>query len=247
MSEETKVVTTEKQALINMGKYGVVLSTMEDAYRFAKAVALSGFAPKGLEKPESIMIAVQHGAEIGLLPMQALQSIAIINGRPGIFGDAALALVRASGLMESYSQNEIGTKGKDDYGWEVTSKRKGSALLSSSFTVEEAKKAGLWGTNVWAKYPDRMLLFRARGFNLRDNFGDVLKGLRTVEELRDIQPEESDIVTTAEPVKEKKKGVAAVMEKVNEKPAPAVDSTGLTDAEKAAIEAGEAAQGELIK
>jgi hypothetical protein len=92
-----------------------------------------------------------------------------------------------------------------------------------------------------------MLLFRARGFNLRDNFGDVLKGLRTVEELRDIQPEESDIVTTAENVKEKKKGVAAVMEKVNEKPAPAVDSTGLTDAEKAAIEAGEAAQGELIK
>jgi hypothetical protein len=244
MSEEQKAVATtgDKPTAINMGKFGVVLSTMEDAFRFAKAVSLSGFAPKGLEKPESIMIAVQHGAEIGLLPMQSLQSIAIINGRPGIYGDAALALVRASGLMASYSQKQIGSKGKDDYGYEVTTTRKGNNPMSSSFTIAEAKTAQLWGKQgPWSQYPDRMLLFRARGFNLRDNFGDVLKGLRTVEELQDIKPEAGDIITTAEVTQEKGASGTLARAKANATPAPekpsTSDSTGLTDEEKANIPA----------
>jgi hypothetical protein len=119
-----------------------------------------------------------------------LQNTAVINGRPAIYGDAALALVRASGLLDSYVEEEVGEPGKDTHGYKITVTRKGSAASSETFTVADAKQAKLWGkSGPWTDYPRRMLKFRARGFILRDQFGDVLKGLRTVEEARDIAPE----------------------------------------------------------
>ena len=181
---------------IALGKAGVQLASLEDAFRFAKAVCLSGFAPKGMEKPESVVVAVQLGLEIGLTPMAALQNIGVINGRPGIYGDAALALVRASGLCESYTQKVEG-KG-DAMEAVVVSKRVGCEAIETRFSVADAKLAGLWGkSGPWTQYPSRMLMFRARSFNLRDNFGDVLKGLRTTEELGDMPPEPMKNVTPA--------------------------------------------------
>lgn len=192
MSEETTITSpVQTSSPIPLGRRGVELSTYEDAFRFAKSVVLSGFAPKGMEKPESVLVAMQLGLEVGLTPMAALQNIGVINGRPGIFGDAALALVRSSGLLESYEQKYEGTG--DALTAVVTVKRKGDpCIVSQSFGVADAKLAGLWGKQgPWSQYPRRMLLFRARGFALRDAFGDVLKGLRTTEELADIPPEKN--------------------------------------------------------
>ena len=174
---------------ISFGSQGVQLASLEDAFRFAKAIVSSGFAPRGMEKPESVLVALQWGAELGLTPMAALSNIAVVNGRPSLFGDAALALVRSSGQLEHYAEEEVGERGKDSFGYKVTAKRKGFDAQSETFTVADAKTAKLWGKNgPWTDYPNRMLKFRARGFLLRDVFGDVLKGLRTVEEARDIDP-----------------------------------------------------------
>jgi hypothetical protein len=197
--EQSLAPATQPQAPrpqpIAIGKAGVQLQSLEDAFRFAKAVCLSGFAPKGMEKPESIVVAVQLGLELGLTPMAALQNIGVINGRPGIYGDAALALVRASGLCENYTQKEEGAG--DTLTAVVISKRVGSDALETRFSVSDAKLAGLWGKGgPWSQYPRRMLLFRARGFNLRDNFGDVLKGLRTTEELGDLPPPPKNVTTS---------------------------------------------------
>lgn len=174
------------KAPISFGRQGVELSTLEDAYRFSNAVVASGFAPRGMEKPESVLVAIQLGLELGLTPMAAMQNIGVINGRPGIYGDAALALVRSSGLLESYEQKYTGEG--DKFVCSVTVKRKGDPVaIVSEFGVQDAKSAGLWGkAGPWSQYPRRMLLFRARGFALRDAFGDVLKGLRTSEELADM-------------------------------------------------------------
>ena len=80
---------------------GLALQTFDDAFRFAKMVAASEFAPKDFKgKAESCLLAIQHGAEIGLSPMQSLQNIACINGRPSIWGDAALALCLASPVCD---------------------------------------------------------------------------------------------------------------------------------------------------
>jgi hypothetical protein len=204
VSTEQLAVAQPKKKPITFGSKGVELATFEDAFRFSNCVALSGFAPKGMEKPEAILVAVQLGLEIGLTPMAALQNIGVINGRPGIYGDAALALVRASGLLESYQQSYRGDGEKLTA--VVTVKRKGDPVeIISEFGVADAKAANLWGkAGPWSAYPRRMLLFRARGFALRDAFGDVLKGLRTTEELADIPPEKN--VT---PIREAKVPVAS--------------------------------------
>lgn len=204
MSTEQLAVARPTKKPITFGSKGVELATFEDAFRFSNCVALSGFAPKGMEKPEAILVAVQLGLEIGLTPMAAMQNIGVINGRPGIYGDAALALVRASGLLESYQQSYRGDGEKLTA--VVTVKRKGDPVeITSEFGVADAKAANLWGkAGPWSAYPRRMLLFRARGFALRDAFGDVLKGLRTTEELADMPPEKN--VT---PIREAKVSVAS--------------------------------------
>jgi len=165
---------------------GLALSTMEDAFRFSQMVAKSEFAPKDFRgKPESCLLAIQHGSEIGLSPMQSLQNIACINGRPAIWGDAALAVAMASPVCESVSETIEG-EGEQMVAT-CTAKRRGYVNPTvARFSVADAKKAGLWGkTGPWTQYPKRMLQLRARGFALRDAFPDVLKGLVTAEEAQD--------------------------------------------------------------
>jgi hypothetical protein len=76
---------------------GLALDTFEDAFRFSKLVATSDFAPKDFRgKPESCLLAIQHGAELGLSPMQSLHAIAVVNGRPSVYGDTAAAVCKGS-------------------------------------------------------------------------------------------------------------------------------------------------------
>lgn len=202
-NEQTTEVTVKaaSKSPIQFGAQGVQLSSIEDAFRFAKAICESGFAPKGMEKPESILVAIQLGAELGLTPMAALQNTAVINGRPAIYGDAALALVRSSGLLVSYKEEIVGEGGSDSFGFRVTAVRNGDQMTVETFTVGDAKRAKLWGkAGPWTDYPQRMLRFRARGYALRDLFGDVLKGLRTVEEARDIPSEPINVTPLSEKV-----------------------------------------------
>lgn len=187
------------KAPIAFGNTGVQLASLEDAFRLANAICASGFAPRGMDKPESVLVAIQLGAELGLTPMAALQNTAVINGRPAIYGDAALALVRASGLLQSYKEEEIGEPGKDSAGYRVTATRKGGETAVETFTLADAKAAKLAGkAGPWTDYPRRMCKFRARGFVLRDLFGDILKGLRTVEEARDIPSEPINVTPLAD-------------------------------------------------
>lgn len=176
-----------KSALITVGDTGIRPKTMEELFIFAKAVINSGLAPRDFKTPEAVLVAVQMGMELGLPPMAALQGIAVINGRPAVFGDSMPGIVNSSGLMEEYKDEEVGKAGDDTLGVRVTVKRKGRAEpVVRTFTVAMAKKAGLWGkAGPWTQYPDRMLLMRARSWALRDTFPDVLKGMACVEEARD--------------------------------------------------------------
>jgi hypothetical protein len=165
---------------------GLALQSFDDAFRFSKMVASSEFAPKDFRgKPESCMLAIQHGSEVGLSPMQSLQSIAVINGRPTIWGDAALALVQSSPVCEYVREY---TEGEGDGLVAVCeAKRRGyPAPTVVRFSVADAKKAGLWGkSGPWSQYSSRMLTLRARGFALRNAFADALRGLITAEEAQD--------------------------------------------------------------
>ena len=179
---------------------GLALQRFDDALKFANMVAKSDFAPKDFRaKPESCLLAIQHGAEIGLSPMQSLQSVAVINGRPSIWGDAAMAVVMASPVCEYVTER---IEGDGDAMVAICeAKRKGYPKATVvRFSVADAKKAGLWGkSGPWTQYARRMLQLRARGFALRDGFPDVLKGLVTAEEAQDYQNTESQAVVVTAP------------------------------------------------
>lgn len=179
--------------IANTGNQTFSLSprNLDEAMKYAELLAKSSFVPKDYKgKPGDILVAVQMGAETGLPPIQALQNIAVINGRPSVWGDAALAICQShpkyEGIEESLTDND--TKAV------CVVKRKGESDYKVSFSVEDAKKAGLWGRQgPWSTYPKRMLQMRARGFALRDKFSDALKGMITREEAEDL-PREMKIV-----------------------------------------------------
>lgn len=168
----------------------IIPQSFEEVYRVAQCIAASGLAPRGMDKPEQVTVAIMTGLEIGLPPMFAIQKIAVINGRPSIWGDAVPAVLWARGfkLHEWF-------KGEGDklvaY-CEVT--RPDGVVVKRSFSVAQAKKANLWGkAGPWTQYPDRMLQMRARGLAGRDGAPDALSGLylaEEVDELRDVTPSE---------------------------------------------------------
>jgi hypothetical protein len=198
---------TESKAPIAIGRAGLQLQSLDDLWRFSTFVSKSGLAPKGIQTQEAIFVAVQMGLEVGLSPMAALQNIAVINGRPSIWGDAQLAVVRATGELELFEE-WFEQKGQrlsrnpatytDDTQAVVRIKRRGYEPSEVGFSVADAKKADLWDKpGPWKQYPFRMLKFRARSFALRDAFGDALKGLRSVEEAQDDPVEAAKPATPA--------------------------------------------------
>ena len=183
---------------------GFTPQTMTEAMEFSERLSRSQMVPRNYQgKPEDVLVAVQWGLEIGLAPMQALQNISVINGKPSVYGDAAMALVQASPVcddVEEYFEGE-GTPNPIAV---CIAHRKGRKPVTAKFSVEDAKRAGLWGKQgPWSAYPKRMLQMRARGFALRDAFPDVLKGLITAEEAQDYpedKPKQAKDITPANPL-----------------------------------------------
>lgn len=165
---------------------GFAPTSITEAIIFSEMLSKSQMVPKQYQgKPEDVLVAVQWGCEIGLAPLQALQNISIINGKPAVYGDAAMALVLASPVCENIEESIEG-EGTPNPVAVCVAKRRGRSPVVARFSVEDAKRAGLWGKQgPWSAYPKRMLAMRARGFALRDAFADVLKGLITAEEAQD--------------------------------------------------------------
>ena len=175
-----------KPALAAGAKVSAIVPTsFDETYRIAQAIVASGMAPRGLNTPEKAMVAIMHGMEVGMTPMVSLQSIAVINGNPAIWGDGAIGLVRGSGHLEWIEETQTGQG--DSLTAKCLVKRKGEAKpIEGLFSVAQAKKAGLWGKQgPWTQYPERMLKMRARAFALRDGFADILRGLSIREEVED--------------------------------------------------------------
>jgi hypothetical protein len=202
-STETALVRHERGS-VAFGHRGIEISTLEDAFRMATAFHKSGLAPRSFASPEAIFVALQAGAELGLSPFQSLQILTVISGKVGIGGDGALALVKGSPVCEYVKPVRYdGTPMNDDFAAVVESKRVGDPEpLVTSFSVGDARLAGLWGgRGPWQQYPKRMLYYRALGFNLRDNFPDVLRGIKTAEELSDY-PTRGEVQTFPAPVED---------------------------------------------
>src|SRR5690554_571972 len=89
--------------------FSLTPQSLDEALRFAEMLSKSSIVPKDFSgHPGNILVAIQWGLELGLQPMQAMQNIAVINGRPALWGDAVIALVRSSPLCEYIYETDDG-------------------------------------------------------------------------------------------------------------------------------------------
>jgi len=165
-------------------------ANLNEAMNLATMISKSCLAPKDFkDKPDDTLVAMMLGNELGLNPLQSIQNIAVVNGRPSVWGDALLALVQnhpAFGYIEETFDDATMTA-------KCVVGRKGGKPHTSTFSKADAETAGLWGRNTWKQYPKRMLAMRARGFALRNQFADALLGLVTREEAMDMPVGEIDM------------------------------------------------------
>lgn len=161
---------------------GLQITDSSKMFAMAKFFAGSELVPQCYQgKPANIIVAWQKGAELGLSPTQALDGIAVINGRASVWGEAATALVLASSLCEQHSISYHGEG--DNLTARCTVKRKHMSPESFEFSVADAKQAGLWGKNTWKSYPKDMLGWKAKARAYRSLFADCLKGIMIREDM----------------------------------------------------------------
>jgi len=169
------------------GSKALMPNNIEEAYRVAQAFSKSSFIPQVYRgKPDEAFAAICLGMEVGLPAMRSLQSIAVVNGTPCVYGDAQLALVKASNQLILFEESYQGIEDQDDFCAVCKLQRIGDAdVTTEKFTVADAKRAKLWGkVGTWTTHPKRMLRYKARAFALRDKFADVLLGLtHSIEEM----------------------------------------------------------------
>jgi hypothetical protein len=202
-------IIKEERAKIEMstmsGSKALMPNNIDEAYRLAQAFSRSNFIPQQYRgKPDEAFSAIVLGMEVGLPPMRSLQSIAVVNGTPCIYGDAQLALAKSSNKLILFKEYYEGEEFNDSFAAVCELQREGdSEPTIERFTVLDAKNAKLWGkSGTWTTHPKRMLRYKARAFALRDKFADVLLGLtHSVEEMqgepnldrqpRDVTPEKT--------------------------------------------------------
>lgn len=222
MSKE--LVMGDKNSLLSPGNF-------EHYYRIASMMSKSDMVPKSYkEKPQDVLIAMEMGVSLGMGPLQAIQNIAVINGKPCLYGDGMLAVCSGRGDFENIKEDAILDKDGKVIGYKCMVKRKGRDPVIRSFDIPQAQAAGLWGkVGPWKQYPERMLQMRARGFALRDSFADALGGVRMAEEvqdyeIKDITPAKDSSDIDALLANKEKPNVNKVMNKVNREPIGQVDT-----------------------
>lgn len=179
MSEETKALAT-----VNTSK-GITISSFQDLRSFADMVVRSNLAPAHIKSPEDACIVLQYGLEIGLTPMQSLQGLHVVKGKLGADGDTLLALIRRSTVCK-WIKLKIEGKG-ESLKCTVTSEREHHGEISTEFTWQQAKEAGLIASDTYRKYGFRMIQWRAVGYHAKDYYSDVVKGLDSIEEIESVE------------------------------------------------------------
>jgi hypothetical protein len=196
-AQEVEEVPAVKPSLeVGSRLLGIVPRNIDEIFRLASAIAKSGMAPKDMSTPEKLTVAIMTGLELGLPPIFAINKIAVINGRPTLWGDAIPGLLWGRGFKIA----ECHTGAGDARIAVCTVIRPDGTACERRFGVADAKKAGLWGkAGPWTQYPDRMLSMRARAFAARDGAADVLGGLYLREEFDDTPAEPVDITPPDKP------------------------------------------------
>lgn len=238
MNAPAQILDGRPPALMVGGSVNAIVpQSIEEIWRVSKMVVMAGLAPKALvgkktgeDAISAVAIAVMAGAELGLPPMVALRSFTVIGGRPALYGDGIINVARrsrkAAYIKTGYIANasneallELGvpkgkiaalkTEDERSIGWCKSKRADTGEEKIETFSIADAKRAGLWDDRPfvkkqdwntkqwsdvpneapWFRYHQRMQQWRAAGYCLRELFADVLGGITDEYEAREIAGE----------------------------------------------------------
>jgi hypothetical protein len=184
---ENELVKREKQSFIE--RLIENADGLEKVKEVGMVIIKSGFCPEHFKQSQDAVgaiMCIEAGNKLGLTWMQSLSDIYPVKGRIGIMGSAARAVIFSSGVLDKWEEITEGEYPNDNYKHIIISKRKGlPGEFRSEFSVLDAKKAGLFTKDIYQRYGKRMIMWRNVGFHAGDYYGDIMKGMKTVEELGD--------------------------------------------------------------
>ena len=206
--------------------FSLVAGNFEEAMKIANMLAGSKLVPQQYQgHPEDVLIACSWGESLGLKPLSALNAIAVVNGRPQLFGDALKALIMKHGTIEENWDNEQGV-------WTMTAHRKGFPDVTWSYGYNDAIAAGHVSYNpqsntfglgarkseAWVKYTKRMCQLKCRNFVIRDAFPDVIQGIDiegSDDDAMPISEVQTEPVTEVQAIEQQKPTEAELMEQMS--------------------------------
>ena len=145
-------------------------------------------------KESDVLMVVMAGSELGMRPMQALQSFDVIKGKLGMKPIAMLALVRGHSSIEYIDCETSPTA------CTVESKRKSSPkVLKTTFTIQNAQTAGLTASEMYRKWPEQMVMWRAVAIHCKKHHSDITMGHNTTDEVADELPTAPIPVLSSQP------------------------------------------------
>lgn len=180
----------------------------------------------GIGDAAKAVVILACGNELGLSPMQSLRGIHIIEGKPSPSADCLVAIVMRSGLAEYFREVETTPEQST---WET--KRRGEPVALYTFSMTDANAAKLVkpGSN-WEKHPQRMLRARAKAFLARDIYTDLLFGLYSSEEMREVARETEPEMMEAEVVeRDEQPSMLSRIESASKEQLPQIRSEILRD------------------
>jgi hypothetical protein len=188
MTEKAEIATRQAKdpTPIAMGEMGLSLTSLEDAYRFAQYVVKARLCPKD-DTPETVLMKLQGGRELGLPPMRAMSALFVVNGRLAMEGWAVLALCRASGKFSKLRPFNDG-EGDARAGCVEFIRSDTGETDVVRFTLADAKRAGLMSKDTYKSYPDDMLIWKAVGRFGKRYAADVMMGIEVNEIAKDHRP-----------------------------------------------------------
>ena len=177
----------------NNGVNLFAFTNIDRAWKFATLLSESAIIPDTFRNnPASCLIALDMANRMHRNPMEVMQAVYIVHGKPGFSSSFLISLINSCGLFERLRFEYVGEQGKDTRGcraW-IIEKKTGEKLVGPLITLKMARDEK-WASNnkKWENMPDVMLSYRAASFFSRAYCPDLTGGFHSSDELSDSQDE----------------------------------------------------------
>ena len=167
------------------------IASFEDGQRIAKGLASSDLVPQAYKgNIPNTMIALEMATRIGVSPFMVMQNLDIIQGKPSWRSSFIIAALNSCGRFKPLKFEFIGSDANaDSYGCRAyTDDFDGNRITGPMVTWLRVKSEG-WLSKAgskWKTMPELMFQYRAASFFGRLYAPDILNGMQSVEEVKDV-------------------------------------------------------------